>query len=384
MKRSKAIMMAVSTGVIVCLVTCLLTIAIYQKKLAGDENSLNLNEFGSVGDMIDEYYLYDYDIKDVQDAGLKAMVESLDDPYSVYFTQEEFDAFNQNSAGEYVGIGILISENKDTGYTEILKFFPGSSAEEQGIQVGDLIVEIDGEDVTGLTTNEIGVMCTGEEGTFITLGVLRDGEEHSYELERRVITIDMAEYEMLEDNIGYLNIMQFSGNAYDKFKEAMDFFKEQGAKGVVVDLRDNPGGYLNVVVDMLDDILPEGTLVYTEDKYGNRETEYSGPDSIDMQFMVLVNGNTASASEIFAGAMQDYEYGAVVGTTTYGKGVVQAVLPMDDTGAGLKLTISEYFTPNGRNINGKGIEPDIYIEDDGSGEDVQMDKAVSVLKDRIG
>jgi carboxyl-terminal processing protease len=194
----------------------------------------------------------------------------------------------------------------------------------------------------------------------------------------------MAEYKMLEDNIGYLNIMQFSGNAYDKFKEAMDFFEEQGAKGVVIDLRDNPGGYLNVVVDMLDDILPEGTLVYTEDKYGKRETEYSGPDSIDMQFTVLVNGNTASASEIFAGAMQDYEYGAVVGTTTYGKGVVQAVLPMDDTGAGLKLTISEYFTPNGRNINGKGIEPDEYIEDDSSGEDVQMDKAVSVLKDRIG
>ena len=240
----------------------------------------------------------------------------------------------------------LDTDIREQGYgiyrdTQVL---PGLVCRGAGDTVGDLIIEIDGEDVTGLTTNEIGVMCTGEEGTFITLGVLRDGEEHSYELERRVITIDMAEYEMLEDNIGYLNIMQFSGNAYDKFKEAMDFFKEQGAKGVVIDLRDNPGGYLNVVVDMLDDILPEGTLVYTEDKYGNRETEYSGSDSIDMQFTVLVNGNTASASEIFAGAIQDYEYGAVVGTTTYGKGVVQAVLPMDDTGAGLKLTISEYFT----------------------------------------
>ncbi len=384
MKKSKAIMMAVTTGIIVCLATCLLTIVVYQKQLAGGENSLNLNEFSSIGETIDEYFLYDYDIKDVQDAGLKAMVDSLDDPYSVYFTKEEFDAFNQSSAGEYVGLGILIGENKDTGYTEILKFFPGSSAEEQGVQVGDLIVKIDGEDVTGLNTSEIGVMCTGEEGTFITLGVLRDGEEYSYELERRVITIDMAEYEMLEERIGYLKIIQFSGNAYDKFAEAMEFFEEQGAQGVVIDLRDNPGGYLNVVVDMLDDILPEGTLVYTEDKYGSRETEYSGPDSIDMQFTVLVNGNTASASEIFAGAVQDYEYADVVGTTTYGKGVVQVVLPMEGTGAGLKLTISEYFTPNGRSINGTGIEPDYYVEEDDSGEDVQMDKALSILKDIIG
>ena len=384
MKKSKAILMAVSTGVIVCIATCLLTIMVYQKKLSGSEDTLNLNEFGRVGEAIDEYYLYDFDMQDVQDAGLKAMVGSLDDPYTVYFTPEEFEAFNQSSSGEYVGLGILISENKETGYAEILKFFPGSSAEEEGIMVGDLIVKIDGEDVTGLTLNEVGTLCTGEEGSSMTMGVLRDGEEYSFELERREITIDMAEYEIMDNGLGYLKIIQFGGNAYEKFSEAMDYFEEQGVQGVVIDLRDNPGGYLNIVVDMLDDILPEGTLVYTEDKNGVRETEYSGPDSIDLKFSVLVNENTASASEIFAGAMQDYEYGDVVGTTTFGKGVVQVVLPMENTGGGLKITVSEYFTPDGRNINGKGIEPDYYIEEDESGEDVQIDRAVNVLLDRIG
>ena len=251
------------------------------------------------------------------------------------------------------------------------------------MQTGDFIVKIDGEDATKLSLNEIGLLCTGEKGTSITLGVLRDGQEYSYEMERRAITIDMAEYNMLEDGIGYLKILQFGGNALEKFNEAMDYFAEQGAKGVVIDLRDNPGGYLDVVVSMLDRILPEGIIVYTEDKYGKKETEYSAKSSMDMEFTVLVNGNTASASEIFAGAMQDYDYGKIVGTTTYGKGVVQVVLPLEN-GAGIKITLSEYFTPNGRSINKQGIEPDYYIEADDTQQDVQLDKAIEIIKQNIG
>lgn len=381
MKKSKAILMAVSVGVVVCIITCLLTLVIYDKKISGGTNSLDLGQFSHLEEIIDKYYLYDYDIEDVQEAGMKAMVSSLEDPYSVYFTKEEFEAFNQSSAGEYEGIGMLITVDKDTGYAMVIKFFAGSSAEEKGVQIGDLIISVDGVDVKEKTLTEISTMCTGPEGTTVKIGVQRGQETLEFELERRAITVDMVTYELLDDDIGYMKIMQFGGNASPKFAEALNEFKKEGVKGVVIDLRDNPGGYLNIVVEMLDMVLPEGKIVYTEDKYGHQETEYSDESCVDLEFTILVNGNTASASEIFAGAMQDYDYCDVVGTTTYGKGVVQVVLPMED--AGVKITVSEYFTPNGRSINGNGIYPDEYIEVDSSVKDNQLDKAIEVLRQRI-
>jgi carboxyl-terminal processing protease len=191
-----------------------------------------------------------------------------------------------------------------------------------------------------------------------------------------------------------MQIIQFGGNCEEHFNKAMSYFEEQAAKGIVIDLRDNPGGYLNTVVKVLDRLLPEGTLVYTEDKYGRRETWSSDADCIDLPISVVVNGNTASAAEIFAGAVQDFGYGPVVGTRTYGKGVVQVVIPIQTTGAGLKLTTSQYFTPNGRTIDRNGIYPDHYIDiqqefrDDPSSytfeQDAQINKAVELLKQRIG
>lgn len=381
MKKSRAILMAVSVGIVVCIVTCLLTITIYKKSLEGGGDSLDLGEFSHLEEIINKYYLYDYDIEDVQEAGMKAMVASLKDPYSVYFTKEEFEAFNQSSSGEYEGLGMLITVDKDTGYAVVIKFFSGSSAEESGVQIGDLIISVDGVDVTEKTLTEISTMCTGPEGTTVKLGVQRGTETLEFELERKEITVDMVTYELLDEDIGYMKIMQFGGNASVKFAEALGVFKDQNVKGVVIDLRDNPGGYLDVVVEMLDMVLPEGKIVYTEDKYGHQETEYSDEASIDLEFTLLVNGNTASASEIFAGAMQDYDYCEVVGTTTYGKGVVQVVLPMED--AGVKITVSEYFTPNGRSINGNGIYPDVYVDVDSNMEDNQLEKAIEVLKQNI-
>ena len=384
MRKSRAIIMTVSVAVAVCIITCVLTLAIYKKNLTGNDNSIDLNEFNNINKIIDKYYLYDYDAKELQDAGLKAMVASLHDPYSVYFTAEEFAAFNQSSSGEYEGLGMLITVDKETGYAMIIKFFTGSSAQEAGVMIGDLIISIDGVDVRDKTLSEIGMMCTGKEGTFVTLGIQRNERVLEFELERREITVDMITYEMLGEDIGYMRILQFGGNASIKFAEAMGFFMDQGVKGVVIDLRDNPGGYLNVVVEMLDMLLPEGKLVYTQDKYVHRETEYSDESSIDLEFTLLVNGNTASASEIFAGAMQDFDYCKVVGTTTYGKGVVQVVLPIQSTGAGVKITVSEYFTPKGRSINGNGIYPDYYINASGTETDNQLEKAVEVLREIIG
>lgn len=383
MKKSSAIVMAVVVGLIVSVATCLVTIVVIQERLSGDEDSLSLAQFSELESKIDDYYLYDYDIKDVQEAALKAMVASLDDPYTTYFTKEEFEAFNQSSAGEYEGVGMLISEDKETGQTVIIKFFEGSSALQAGVQIDDIIISIDGVDVREKTLEEISALSLGGRGTYVTLGVLRDGEEHIYELERRAIIVDMLAYEVLEGDIGYIRIVQFGGNASVLFAKAMGEFMGQGIEGVVIDLRDNPGGFLDVVVEMLDMVLPEGIIVYTEDKYGNRETQYSDAANIDIAFTIIVNENTASASEIFAAAMQDYDYCEVVGTTTYGKGVVQAVLPLEESGGGVKITMSEYFAPSGRSIHGSGVKPDYYLELDDGDEDNQLIKAIEVLRNRI-
>jgi carboxyl-terminal processing protease len=255
----------------------------------------------------------------------------------------------------------------------------GSSAQAAGLEVGDYIVSIDGQDVTGKTLQEISVLCIGDEGTSIKIGVKRGDKVLEFTMKREPISLDMVEYSINKDNIGYMRIKQFGGNCEALFNEGMDEFEKQNVKGIIFDLRDNPGGYLNTVVAMLNRLLPEGTIVYTEDKYGNRDTETSDAAFVDIPMVLLVNGNTASASEIFAGAIQDYGMGQVVGTRTYGKGVVQVVLPISSTGGGIKITASQYFTPKGRSIDGNGIYPDYYVEKSGDG-DVQMDKAQSVLR----
>jgi carboxyl-terminal processing protease len=310
------------------------------------------------------------------------MVASLGDPYSVYYTPEEFEAFNQESAGEYDGVGMGITKDNVTGLTVVSCFMEGSSAQAAGIQVGDFIISVNGQDVTGKTLQEISVLCIGEAGTPVTIGVKRGDEVLEFEMLRQPVMMDMVEYEMKGDGIGYMRIKQFGGNSEALFNEGMDYFEEQGAKGVIFDLRNNPGGFLNTVVAMLDRLLPEGLIVYTEDKYGRRETNTSDAAFTDIPMVLLVNGHTASASEIFAGAVQDYGVGQVVGTRTYGKGVVQIVKPIPSTGGGLKITSSQYFTPKGRSIDKNGIYPDHYVELSGDG-DAQMDKAVSVLRAMI-
>ena len=391
MRKSVAVLLAV---LISTLTTFFVTYYVIKSDNPVGDDALPLTEFGRVEQIIDNYYLRDYDMKDVQYAGLKAMVASLDDPYSVYYTPEEYEMFTQEAAGEYYGVGMVIAVDEASGLARVEYFFDGSSAEEAGIEVGDLIVSIDGVDVTQKTLQEIGVMCVGEEGTSITIGIKRGETQHEFQMQRRAIARDMLAYTMLDDGIGYMRIAQFGGNCETLFIEAIDYFTAQNARGLVVDLRDNPGGFLNTVVHVLDVLLPEGTLVYTEDKNDNRETSTSDADCIDVPMVVIVNGNTASAAEIFAGAVQDYDYGEIVGTTTYGKGVVQDLISIPSTGGGMKITTSEYFTPNGRSIDGNGIYPDFYVElqkdfiDNPEtytfDADAQISKAIEVLKQNMG
>lgn len=378
-KRTSAIMLAVIVGIVCAAATYLAMGYAFGARLQGSDGHLSLQEFSNVENVIDKYYLRDYDVEDVQYAGLKAMVASLGDPYSVYYTPEEFAAFNQSSSGEYDGVGMGISIDPVTGLAVVGYFMDGSSAQAAGVKVGDYIVSIDGEDVTGKSLQEISVMCIGEEGTSVTIGVKRGDEVLEFDMLRQPVELDMVEYKLQDGGIGYMRIKQFGGNCEALFNEGMDYFQEQGVKGIIFDLRDNPGGYLNTVVSMLDRLLPEGTIVYTEDKNGNRQTETSDAACVDIPMTLLVNGHTASASEIFAGAIQDYGMGQVVGTRSYGKGVVQVVLPIPSTGGGIKITSSEYFTPKGRSIDHNGIYPDHYVELSGEG-DSQLNKAQSVLR----
>ncbi len=376
MRKTQALLLAV----VVCIVSVLTTLLIVSARYTGGEGELPLTEFLRVEQEIQDKYLRDFNMEDVQYAGLKAMVASLGDPYSVYYTPEEFKSFQQNSSGEYYGVGMGIGIDDVTGLAVVSYFLDGSAAKEAGIEVGDLIVSVNGEDVTKNTLQEIRVKCIGEDGTPITIGVKRGEDVLEFTMERKSVELDMAAYKMLDDGIGYMQLKQFSGNCEALFNEGMDYFSEQGAKGIIFDLRNNPGGYLSTVVGMLDRLLPEGTIVYTEDKYGNRDTKTSDANSTKIPMVLLVNQNTASASEIFAGAIQDYDWGKVVGTRTYGKGVVQIVVPIESTGGGLKITSSEYFTPKGRSIDGNGVYPDVNVEMKADAtKDVQLEEGLKQL-----
>jgi carboxyl-terminal processing protease len=378
MRKTQALLLAL----VVCIVSVLTTMFIVGGKYdINGEGELSLREFLRVEQEIKDKYLRDFDMKDMQYAGLKAMVASLGDPYSVYYTPEEFESFQQNSSGEYYGVGMGIGIDDVTGLAVVSYFLDDSAAKEAGIEVGDLIISINEEDVTKNTLQEIRVKCIGDDGTPITIGVKRGEEVKEFTMARKSVELDMVAYKMLDGGIGYMQIKQFSGNCEALFNQGMDEFEQQGAKGIVFDLRNNPGGYLSTVVNMLDRLLPEGTIVYTEDKNGNRDTKTSDENCIKIPMVLLVNENTASASEIFAGAIQDYDWGKVVGTRTYGKGVVQIVIPIESTGGGLKITSSEYFTPKGRSIDGNGVYPDNYVDIKADAtEDTQLEAGLKDLE----
>lgn len=342
----------------------------------------------AIEDVIDEYYYQDADIDvDAMTEGMYAgMVNALGDPYSVYYTEEEWNDLMQETAGIYYGIGAYLMIDPNTGLGKISGVIENTPAEEAGLRADDLLYLVEGESTMGMELSEIVARVKGEEGTKVHLTIYREGEADYLEIdvERRKIEAPTVKYEMLENDIGYIQITEFDDVTTDQFTEALAVIKGSGAKGLVLDLRGNPGGSLNVVVDIARQILPKGLIVYTEDKYGERD-EYTcdGKHELDMPLAVLVNGNSASASEILAGAIKDYGKGTLVGTTTFGKGIVQRVLPLTD-GTALKLTISAYYTPNGNNIHGVGIEPDVVCEFDSDAyydEDVdnQLEKAVEVL-----
>ena len=312
--------------------------------------------------MIDEEYLGEISTDKLEEGVYAGLIYGLGDVYSRYYTKDEYEQESVTTEGSYVGIGVAM-QKYTAGGVQIVECYKGSTAEEAGVKVDDVITAINGEDITDTELQDVVSMIKDNEDKDVVLTVQRKGED-TQEITVKVSNVELPSVfgEMLDENTGYIQITEFKGVTVEQYEEIFADLKEQGMERLVVDLRDNPGGLLNVVCDILRDILPEGLIVYTEDKNGNRSEETcDGKNPLDMPLAVLVNGNSASTSDIFAGAVKDYGLGTIVGTTTYGKGVVQSIRQLSD-GSAVKLTIANYYTPKGNSINKTGIQPDVEVE----------------------
>lgn len=344
--------------------------------------------------MVDQYYyLGEVTDDEFRDGVYKGLLSALNDPYSEYYTAEELASMMEQSEGIYYGIGAYVSLDSATGLPKISGVIKNSPAEEAELRANDLIYEVDGTSTYGMSLTEAVAMIKGPEGTDVQLTLIREGESDYLELTltRQRVESPTVEFSMEEDNMAYIQVTEFDDVTVDQFAEALAMARGSGAKGIILDLRGNPGGNLSTVVEMCQMILPEGMIVYTEDKNGRREEYKSdGSRELELPLVVLVDMNSASAAEIMAGAIKDYGIGTLVGTTTFGKGIVQQIMPFRD-GSAVKLTISAYYTPSGKNIHGTGIEPDVVCEFDGEAyyasedhPDNQLEKAKEVLREKMG
>ncbi len=349
--------------------------------------------------VLDKEYLYEYDEEELGDYAALGMTLGLAEPYTTYYPKEEFSAFMDDGNGDFVGVGIVVIVNSKENTIEIESVVNGGPAEKAGVLPGDIIKAVDGESFTAMEFSQAVSKVRGTDieggsaGHKLTLTVIRDGKDMDFEIVREKIHTDSVESEIIENDIGYLKITGFNTSdgehpdTFEEFKTHFERLTENGAKKLIIDVRDNGGGNLDTVASIIDMIVPEGAIMYAEDKKGKRDYLYSDKDEVSMPMVVLVNGNSASASELLTGALKDYEKATVVGTKTYGKGVMQAVFPFTD-GSGMVVTIAKYYTPKGNCVHGEGITPDVEIELTSDKtlanltyeEDNQLQKAVEIIK----
>ena len=343
------------------------------------------DKLDKINAVISKYYLYEdeIDTEDLVEGIYAGYTASLGDPYTAYYDEESTREFMKSISGEFGGIGATVSKKADEDEILISEVYEESPAEQAGLKAGDVILQADGHAVSGQDLDTVVSWISGEPGTDVELRISRDGEEMDVTVTRDVIETKTVEYEMKEDGIGYIRVEEFDKVTYDQFKAALDDLEGQGMNSLIIDLRGNPGGQLTTVTDMLKLFLPEGVIVSTKDKYGNTdEITCDGDHEFKKPLAVLVDGHSASASEIFSAAIQDYDVGTIVGTQTYGKGVVQQTIDLGD-GTCMKITISEYYTPSGRSINGTGVTPDVEVEyeydEDEPEKDNQLEKAIDTV-----
>lgn len=367
---------------------------------AADSDSTLLNEdtvkkINELGTYIDYYYYDDVEEQELRDGLYAGLLEGVGDKYSVYYNADEYADLQVSTTGQYYGIGAGLSQNKTTMEVTVNKIYEGTPSEAAGMKKDDVILSVDGTEATSMELTNLVKLIRGDEGTTVHIEIYRPSTEEnlSFDVERADVTLPSVSSQMLENSIGYILIDSFETDTAKQFEQALADLQAQGMKSLIVDVRYNPGGMLTSVVQILDDILPEGLLVYIEDKYGNRQDYNSDGDTyLDCPIAVLMNENSASAAEIFAGAIKDYDYGTLIGTTTYGKGIVQTIFPLEN-GDAVKITTAKYFTPKGNYIHGVGIDPDIeleyeYLNPDGEEYEMQYDnqvqKAIEVLTEKMG
>ena len=379
--------------VIGILIGMVITCIVYRGALIPKKDSVVdqrvLSKIDRITGIIDEkFYLSEVTDEQLENGIYRGLLEALDDPYSQYYTEEDLADLLESSSGVFYGIGAYVSLHSETKLPTISSVMPNTPAEESGLRNDDQVYMIDGTQTYGLTLTEATKLIKGPEGTNVHLTIIREGEFDYVELDivRRRVETPTVINEMFDDGMAYIQVQEFDDVTESQFAQALEESRSNGMKGLIIDLRANPGGNLSTVVEMLRMILPEGMIVYTETKAGRSEEFFcDGKNQLEVPLVVLTDGNSASASEIFAGAVQDYGIGTLVGTTTYGKGIVQQIVTMED-GTALKTTISAYFTPKGRNIHGIGIEPDVECKfdaekfyDETNPSDNQLEKAKEVL-----
>ena len=346
----------------------------------GSEVEGKLNAIDSV---LESFYFGDVDDETAKDNIYKAYLSSYGDKYTMYYTADEYKALKESTNGKFYGIGAVCQLSGEGGVL-LVDVYDNGAGYQAGLRSGDRVVNVDGRDITDMELSSAVALIKGDKGTSVTPEVIRGTERLTFSAVRDAVEAKTVSYTLLDNNIGYLSISQFEEVTTKQFKAAVEDLQSQGMKGLVIDIRNNPGGLLDTVVGMLKYMLPDGLIVYTEDKQGNRK-EYKGQDNdeFNLPLAVIVNGNSASASEIFAGAIQDYGKGTIIGTQTYGKGIVQTVKPLTD-GSAIKFTIAKYFTPKGQDIHGKGVTPDMVVEYDTDADvDTQLDAAIKNVEAQI-
>ena len=410
-RREKRFIWIISIGVLILLLgTNLLTFFLVNIiKIENDEkivisteeynNFLELKQKYRKSEVLQRYikenYLGEIDEKKLMEGTYKGMFSILEDPYSLYMSEDEFKDYNEHTSGIYIGIGVIITPGDDNLIT-VVSPIEGTPAERAGLKTNDKIIKVNDQDFTAEEMNDAINVIKGEEGTDVKITILRRdkyGKQKEIDLTitREKIKQISVRSQVIDNNIGYIRIISFDKQTADDFKVQLKELENQKIKGLIIDLRNNPGGLLEQCAQITDTLMGEGTIVYTETKDKQRQYLKSDKDKIDIPVVVLRNGGSASASEILAGALKDTNSGTLVGTRTFGKGIVQTIKPYPQDGSGFKLTISEYFTPNGLNIHGIGIEPHFYVElpDDierigveNLENDTQLKKAVEIINDK--
>ncbi len=390
-KKSSALIFAAWIMLLAVILFSAFTLLFGDKKLVSGEEYAVIRRYQRLDEvrqvLLEQYYL-DLNEDELMQGAIKGMAAAVGDEYTVYFTPEEMQANDLELNGEYSGVGMLL-ERGESGDVEVIRVYDDSPASEAGILPGDIIVDINGMNLAGIDASGFEAAVSeirGESGTQLSVQVLRSGKTLSFELTRREVVISNINYRMLDGNIAYIDIVQFGGNAVSGFREAREALGD--ASALIIDVRNNPGGMLEDVVSIADEILDGGMIVYMEEKDGSRDDYYAESGAWNIPVVVLTNEMSASASEILAAAVQDNNRGTVIGTKTFGKGIVQSLMTFEDDGAGLQYTFARYFTPAGRDIHKIGVMPDIVVESeagfvhDGEADmenDIQLARAAEYL-----